>query len=99
MIKKLKLNNDILATPISMPLLLILTPIYWAWIFIMFITKFLTKKFKQFAYPQLIIAISIVLLLLLSACASSYDDPGLPSPCVGGDKSPCVRRPVNQMLT
>ncbi len=34
-----------------------------------------------------------VLLVTLQACTNK--DPDLKSPCVGGDGSPCVRRPVN----
>lgn len=34
-----------------------------------------------------------VLLVMLQAC--SGQEPDLKSPCVGGDNSPCARRPVN----
>ncbi len=34
-----------------------------------------------------------MMLVMLSACADKVED--LKSPCVGGDGSPCARRPVN----
>jgi hypothetical protein len=39
------------------------------------------------------IMLLVALLTTLSACAPTRQD--LKSPCVGGDGSPCDRRPVN----
>lgn len=36
----------------------------------------------------------IVVLLTLSACDQMYED--LKSPCVGIEKSPCARQPINE---
>lgn len=39
--------------------------------------------------------IALTLLLSLCACATTKHDT-LKSPCVGADKSPCVRKPINE---
>lgn len=53
---------------------------------------------KNIINNKLLLCCLFVALSLLSGCASNRDDPGLPSPCVGIDGSPCVRRPANRFL-
>jgi hypothetical protein len=36
-----------------------------------------------------------IFLLLNSSCASTIVDRGAPSPCVGVNRAPCVKRPIN----